>query len=69
MNIIVYSFFSFTKNLITQLIEDEDDQNSRTKSQLLGKYFKDDLKSYLTSRVGIIFELSFPIMHKLNIIQ
>ena len=29
------------KNLITRLIVDEDDQNSRTKSQLLGKYFND----------------------------
>ena len=67
MKIIMYSFFIY-KNLITKFFVDEDDQNSRTKSQLLGEYFKKS--SFILLRgIRILFEAKFSIMQRINIIQ
>ena len=67
MKIIMYSFFIY-KNLITKFFVDEDDQNSRTKSQLLGEYFKKS--SFILLRgIRILFEAKFSIVQRMNITQ
>ena len=67
MNIIMYHVFIY-KNLITQFFVDEDDQNSRTKSQLLGEYLKKQVLFYFEG-IRILFEAKFSIMQRINIIQ